>query len=97
MFSDTLRTGVFLDTLNYQSLLRRVEEDAPGALIHQSQSLLTPSMSDRSQNSSATPVRVDVAAPEEFSQPAMYKVSTRVASLGTTLSDPMMDGYMSDP
>ena len=34
MLSDALRTGEFWDSDDHSSLLRRVEEDAPGALIH---------------------------------------------------------------
>jgi hypothetical protein len=76
-----LRTGVFPNTLDHQSLLRRVEEDAPGALVHQSQSLMTPSASDRSRNSSATPVRDDTAGRDLLSRSALYEGFTRVAPL----------------
>ena len=95
MLSDALRTGVFLDTLDHQSLLRRVEEDAPGALVHQSQSLLTPSASDRSRNSSATPVRGDVAGQAQFSRPAAYEGSIRVAPLEKMPGDRSMNDCMS--
>lgn len=97
MLSDALRTGVFLNNLDHQSLLRRVEEDAPGALIHQSQSLLTPPESNRSRDPSATPVRVDAAGQDLFSRPAAYEESTRVASLQTMPRDHAVDGNMSDP
>jgi len=97
MLSNALRTGVFLDTLDHQSLLRRVAEDAPDALIHQSHSLLTPSVSDRSRNSSATPARVNVAGPDPFSQPPTYEGSTRAAPLRTMPREHTMDGDMSDP
>lgn len=96
MLSDALRTGVFMHTLDHQSLLRRVEEDAPGALIHQTQSLLTPSASDRSRNSSATPARVDMAGQDWFLQPTAYNDLNTVAPLGTALGTPKIDQYMSD-
>jgi hypothetical protein len=53
MLSDALRTGMFTDHFGHLSLLGRVAEDAPSALDYQSQSLLTPSVSERSQRSSA--------------------------------------------
>lgn len=96
MLSDALRTGVFLNSQDHQSLLRRVEEDAPGALVHQSQSLLTPSASDRSRNSSATPVRVDMAEPDPFSQPAAREGSNYAAPLQAIPGNHTTDGNMSD-
>lgn len=81
MLSDALRTGVFPNTPDHQSLLRRVKEDAPGALIHQSQPLPTPSASDRSRKSSTTPVRDDIAGQDPFSRPAVNEEFTRVAPL----------------
>ena len=81
MLSDALRTGLFLDKLERQSLLRRVEEDAPGALVHQSQSLLTPSASVQSEISSATPARGDVAGQDLVSRPATYEGFTPLPPL----------------
>jgi hypothetical protein len=97
MLSDALRTGVFLDSQDHQSLLRRVEEDAPGALIHQSKPLLTPSASDRSRNSSATPVRGDMAEPDPFSHPVAREGSNYVAPLQAISGNHTTDGNMSDP
>lgn len=94
MLSDALRTGVFLNALDHQSLLRRVEEDArtPSSI---SPNLPTPSASDRSRNSSATPARCNVAGPDPFAQPATYDGSA--APLRTTPGEHTMDGDMSDP
>jgi len=99
MPSDALRTGMFLDALDHQSLLRRVEEDAPGALVHQSQSLLTPSASDGSRKSTTTPVRnrTDVAGQDVSSQPPAWEGLTHVVPQQTSLSDHTMDGCISDP
>lgn len=46
MLSDALRTGMFPDQSGHNSLIGRVEEDAPSALDYRTQSLLTPSDSD---------------------------------------------------
>jgi hypothetical protein len=94
MLSDALRTGVFPDSLAHQSLLRRVEEDAPGALVHQSQSLPMPSGLDQSRNSSATPMRDDVVGQDPLPRPATYKGFTGVAPL-PLLRDQTADEYMS--
>ncbi|KAM0706169.1 hypothetical protein Q7P35_006718 [Cladosporium inversicolor] len=97
MLSDALRTGLFKDLPEHQSLLRRVKEDAPGALVHQQQSLLTPPASDRSRNSSATPFRADVAGQDISSRPAAYEGPTHIAPLGTLPIDQTRNEYMSNP
>lgn len=96
MLSDALRTSVFLNNLDHQSLLRRIEEDAPGALIHHSQSLTTPCTSDRSQNSLATPFGFDVLRRDFFSRPPTYEGSTRVAPLQGVPTDQTTD-FNTDP
>lgn len=55
MLSDALRTGTYKDIAGHQSLLSRVEEDAPSALEFQSRFVLTPPGSIESQKSSCTP------------------------------------------
>jgi hypothetical protein len=75
-----------------------VHEDTSSALFHQSQSILTPSSSYQSRNSSATPVRAGVSAPDQSadSQPSTQEDFTRFAPL-PLLGDQTTDEYMSGP